>query len=155
VDGCEVLRETAYAARDLARGVRAAVVRRGAVEVAALARGLSVRAIDAIVVAVWVVECVCFRWIGGVMVHGKDMSENCRKGDVGGRIVGRKGRKAGSSRTTSQAIAYTENDISAEGPRLRRKAGGENVADLARICSSCRSKPSHLERVSSFLDLYK
>jgi hypothetical protein len=50
VDGCEVIREVTYAARDLARGVRAAVVRRGAVEVAALARGLSVRAIDAIVV---------------------------------------------------------------------------------------------------------
>jgi hypothetical protein len=61
VDGCEVLRETTYAARDVARGVRAAVVRRGAVEVAALARGLSVRAIDAIVIAVWVVEWVCFR----------------------------------------------------------------------------------------------
>jgi hypothetical protein len=61
VDGCEVLREMTYAARDLARGVRAAVVRRGAVEVAALARGLSVRAIDAIVVAVWVVEWMCFR----------------------------------------------------------------------------------------------
>ena len=40
----------AYAGRDLAKVVRAAVVRRGVVVVAALARGLSVRANDAIVV---------------------------------------------------------------------------------------------------------
>lgn len=42
--------EVTYAASDLATDVRAAVVRRGAVVVAALARGLSVRAKDAIVV---------------------------------------------------------------------------------------------------------
>ena len=57
----EVLLEMAYAAKDLARGVRAAVVRRGAVEVAALARGLSVRAKDAIVLVccVWLTRNAC------------------------------------------------------------------------------------------------
>ena len=52
----------AYAGRDLDRDVRAVVVRRGAVVVAALARGLSVRANDAIVVMWGEVEgeWVCF-----------------------------------------------------------------------------------------------
>ena len=52
----------AYAGRDLARVVRAVVVRRGAVVVAALARGLSVRANDAMVVMWGGVdgEWVCF-----------------------------------------------------------------------------------------------
>ena len=50
VDRYVVLSEATYAASDLGTCVRAAVVRRGAVEVAALTRGLSVRAKDAIVV---------------------------------------------------------------------------------------------------------
>lgn len=47
---CRMLQLATYAASDFVRGTRAAVVRRGTVEVAALARGLSVRVKDAIVV---------------------------------------------------------------------------------------------------------
>ena len=120
----------AYAGRDLARVVRAAVVRRGAVVVAALARGLSVRANDAMVVMWGEVdgEWVCFWWSGRVMVYRKDVSGyggeyKCKRcvGKVC-RTKGKKGRLEPHD-ITSQC-AYTENDISA---RPRFKVCGGNL----------------------------
>jgi len=60
-----VLSAVTYAASDFARGTRAVVERTGSVEVAALARGLSVRVNDAIAVVVVVTiggECVYLDW---------------------------------------------------------------------------------------------
>ena len=92
----EVLLEMAYAASDLATGVRAAAVRRGAVEVAALVRGLSVRAKDAIVpvgvLCVIDAKCVCFERVSRVIIYRNMRAVVKEREYVGGRFVGRKGR---------------------------------------------------------------